>query len=73
MVGFFVGAGVATTLLFLRTREKRLIVLVLMFLALGAAHSLDWQSPWKDRLHYAAGFLGLGLALLIAPSPRGRA
>jgi hypothetical protein len=71
MVGFFVGAAVATTLLYLRTREMRLVPPALLFLALAGAHSLDWRDPWKDRLHYAAGFLGLGLALVIAHRGRG--
>ena len=72
MVGFFVAAAVGTALRFLKAREPRLLPLVAMFLLLGAAHSLDWTSPWKDRLHFAVGFAGLVLAWAIAPAPRER-
>jgi hypothetical protein len=72
VVGFFVAAAVVTALRFLKAREARLLPLVAMFLLLAAAYSLDWTSPWKDRLYLAAGLAGLGLAWAIAPAPRER-
>jgi hypothetical protein len=72
VASFFVAAAVVTTLRYLKAREARLLPLVAMFLLLAAAHSLDWTSPWKDRLHFAVGFAGLFLAWAIAPAPRER-
>jgi hypothetical protein len=67
VVGFFVAAAVVTTLRFLRAGERRLLYLVALFLLLAAAHSLDWTSRFKDPLHFAAGFAGLGLAWALTP------
>ncbi len=66
MVGFFVGATVAALLQLVRTRDRRVLPLVVLFLCLAQAHSRDWRDPWKDRFHYAAGAAGLVLLFLLS-------
>lgn len=68
LTGFFVAATVAALLQFLRTREKRLLPLLVLFACLAAAHSRDdWYAarPW----HFAAGAAGLVLLVLLTPHP----
>jgi len=65
-----VGATVVTALQFLRVKDRRLLLLLALFAFLAAAHSLDWQSPWRDLFHFAAGFAGLGLLLALSPRHR---
>jgi len=65
-----VGATVVTALQFLRIKDRRLLLLLALFASLAAAHSLDWQNPWRDRFHFAAGFAGLGLLLALSPRHR---
>jgi hypothetical protein len=70
VVGFFVAAAVVTVLQFLRVKDRRLLLLLALFVCLAEAHSLEWWDPWKDRFHFAAGFAGLGLLLVLAPRHR---
>ena len=67
MVGFFVAASVVATLQFLRAKDRRLLLVLALFVCLAEAHSLEWWDPWKDRFHFAAGFAGLGLLLVLSP------
>jgi hypothetical protein len=67
VVGFFVAAAVVTVLQFLRVKDRRLLLLMALFVCLAEAHSLEWWDPWRDRFHFAAGFAGLGLILVLAP------
>jgi hypothetical protein len=69
VVGFFVAACVVTLLQFLRLKDRRLLFLLAVFACLAEAHSLEWNDPWKERFHYAAGFAGLGLLLALSPRP----
>jgi hypothetical protein len=70
VVGFFVAATVVTALQFLRVKDRRLLLLVALFVCLAEAHSLEWWDPWRDRFHFAAGFAGLGLLVALAPRHR---
>ncbi|HEY6552527.1 MAG TPA: hypothetical protein VI669_04190 [Vicinamibacteria bacterium] len=70
MVGFFVAASVVTVLQFLRVKDRRLLLILALFVCLARAHSLEWWDPWKDRFHFAAGFAGLGLLLALGPRHR---
>lgn len=63
MVGFFLAASVVTALQFLRLKDRRLLLLLALFVCLAEAHSLEWWDPWRDRFHFGAGFAGLGLLL----------
>jgi hypothetical protein len=70
VVGFFVAASVVTALQFLRVKDRRLLLLLALFVFLAEAHSLEWWDPWKERFHFAAGFAGLGLLVALAPRHR---
>jgi hypothetical protein len=70
VVGFFVAATVVTALQFLRVKDRRLLLLLALFVFLAEAHSLEWWDPWRDRFHFAAGFAGLGLLVALAPRHR---
>ena len=70
MVGFFVAASVVTALQFLRVKDRRLLLLLALFVCLAVGHHLDWRDPWKDRFHFAAGFAGLGLLVALGPRHR---
>jgi hypothetical protein len=68
MTGLWIASTVVALAQYLRLREKRLIPLMLLYLLLALAESLevwDWRRPWVQRMAVAAGF-----ALLIAISPR---
>jgi hypothetical protein len=67
VVGFFVAASVVTALQFLRLKDRRLLLLLALFVFLAEAHSLEWWDPWRDRFHFAAGFAGLGLLFVLSP------
>jgi hypothetical protein len=69
VIGFFVAAAVVTLLQFLRVKDRRLLLLLALFLFLAEAHSREWWDPWKERFHFAAGFAGLALVLALAPRP----
>jgi hypothetical protein len=70
VVGFFIAASVVTMLAFLRVKDRRLLLLLALFVCLARAHSLEWWDPWKDRFHFAAGFAGLGLLFVLSPRHR---
>ena len=63
-------AAVVTVLQFLRVKDRRLLLLLALFVFLAEAHSLEWWNPWKERFHFAAGFAGLGLLGALAPRHR---
>jgi hypothetical protein len=68
MAGFFVGATVVTLLQWVRTRERRLLPLLALFLLLAWGYACEQGDPWRHRFHVAAG--GAGLALVAMLSPR---
>ena len=66
LVGFFVAATVVALMQLVRTRERRLVPLLVLFACLAAAHAqTDWHAarPW----HLAAGFAGLVLLVVLPP------
>lgn len=69
LAGFFVAATVVTLLQFIRLRDKRIVPLMALFACLAAAHAqADWQ---VGRIfHFAAGFAGLVLLLVLSPRHR---
>lgn len=69
LLGFFVAATVVTLLQFLRVKEWRLLPLMALFACLAAAHGqADWQVT--RYFHFAAGFAGLVLLLVLSPRHR---
>jgi len=67
VLAFFVAATVVALMQLLRTRDRRVLPLVLMFAFLAQAHSRDWQDPWRGRFDFLAGSCGLVLLLMLAP------
>jgi hypothetical protein len=70
VVGLYVAASVVTLLQLLRLKDRRLLLLLALFLCLAEAHSLEWWDPWKDRFHVAAAAAGLGMVLALSPRHR---
>jgi hypothetical protein len=68
MVGLFVAATVVSLLQFLRVRERRLLLLAVMFAFQSQALGREWYDVWRDV--FQAGVCAAGLLLLLALSPR---
>jgi len=66
MVGLFVAACLVALMQFLRTRDRRVLPLAVLFLCLAQARARDWRDPWRDRFHYGAGGAGLLLLFLLS-------
>lgn len=67
MVPFFIAATVVALMQLLRTRDRRVLPLLVLFVCLAQAHSRDWRDPWRDRFHFLAGGCGLVLLLMLSP------
>ena len=68
MVGGFVAATVVTLLQFLRLRDRRLLLLAVLFAFQAQALSREWYDFWRDV--FQSGVCAAGLGLLLALSPR---
>ena len=68
MVGLFVAATVVSLLQFLRVRDKRLLILAVMFACQSQALAREWYDVWRDV--FQSGVCVAGLALLLSLSPR---
>ena len=68
MVGAFVAATVVALLQFLRVRDRRLLLLALMFACQSQALGREWWDVWRDV--FQAGVCAAGLALVLGLSPR---
>jgi hypothetical protein len=69
--GFYIAATAVALLQWLRLRDRRLLVLLLMFALFAVGHSRDdWFAarPW----HLAGGVAGLVLLYLLSGRPAGR-
>lgn len=67
MVGAYVAATVVTLVQYLRTRDRRLLVLVLLFALQSQALAREWFDFWKDVAQAAACACGLVLVLILSP------
>ena len=67
MVGAYVAATVVTLVQFLRTRDRRLLVLVFLFAFQSQALAREWFDFWKDVAQTAACACGLVLVLMLSP------
>lgn len=73
MVAFYVAATVVTLLQFLRVKERRLLVLLVLFAAQAAGESREWWDPWREGFELLAGSAGLALLVILSPrAPRHR-
>ena len=68
MVGGFIAATVVTLLQFVRVRDRRLLLLAVMFGCQAQALSREWYDFWRDV--FQSGVCAAGLGLLLALSPR---
>jgi hypothetical protein len=67
MTGVFVAATMVALLQYFRVRDRRILLLVAMFLLQAVTLSLDWWSVWKTVSQGAVCLAGLALVLLLAP------
>jgi hypothetical protein len=70
LTGIYVGVAVVALLRFLRSRERKLLPVLLLFTLLALAHFGELSTRAAGLLHLAAGLAGLGLVFLLAPHPR---
>ena len=68
MGGAFVAATVVSLAQFLRTRDRRLLLLATMFACQSQALSREWYDVWRDV--FQAGVCAAGLALVLTLPPR---
>jgi hypothetical protein len=68
MVGLFVAATVVSLLQYLRVRDRRLLLLAVMFAFQSQALGREWYDVWRDV--FQVGVCGAGLWLLLALSAR---
>ena len=67
MVGAYVAATVVALVQYLRTHDRRLLLLVLLFAFQGQAIAREWYDFWKDVFQTGACAMGLLLVLLLSP------
>jgi hypothetical protein len=67
LIGAFVAATVVALLQYFRVRDRRILLLVAMFLLQAVSLSLDWWSAWKAISQGAVCLAGLGLLFTLAP------
>jgi hypothetical protein len=65
LVGFYVAAMVVALMQLVRTRDRRVLPLLALFVCLAEAHSRTWDDPWHDRFHLGAGLAGLTLLFVL--------
>ena len=71
LVAFYLAAAAVALWQFVRTRDRRLMPLLLLFALLALAHVRGEWDTWGRLCHYLAGACGLGLLLLLSPhSPK---
>jgi hypothetical protein len=70
LVAFHLAAALVTLYRFVRSRDRRLLPLVGLFLCLGAGfHFGPWHAVGRPLL-YAAGLCGVALLLMLSPRTR---
>jgi hypothetical protein len=70
MVGFYSAAAVVTLMQFLRVRDKRLLLLLALFLLQAAARARGSSDPWGLACDLVSGGAGLVLLWVLAPPHR---
>ena len=69
MGGAFVAATVVSLIQFLRTRDRRLLLLATMFACQSQALSREWYDVWRDVFQGAVCAAGLALLPLLSRRP----
>jgi hypothetical protein len=67
VVGAYVAATLVTLVQFLRTHDRRLLVLAFLFAFQSQALAREWFDFWKDVTQTAACACGLLLVLMLSP------
>jgi len=67
VVGAYVAATVVALVQYLRTHDRRLLLLVLLFAFQAQAIAREWYDFWKDVFQTGACAMGLLLVLLLSP------
>lgn len=67
MTGAFVAATVVALLQYLRSRDRRLFLLMAMFLLQAFSMTREWWDAWKDISQGAVCLAGLALVLRLGP------
>jgi len=65
MGGAFVAATVVSLIQFVRTRDRRLLLLAAMFACQSQALSREWYDVWRDVFQGAVCAAGLALVLTL--------
>jgi hypothetical protein len=68
VVGAYVSAAVVTLVQYLRTHDRRLLLLAFLFGFQAQALAREWYDFWKDV--FQVGACALGLLLVLTFSPR---
>jgi hypothetical protein len=72
MTGAFVGATVVALLQYVRSRDRRLILLMAMFLLQAFSMTREWFDAWKDISLGLMCLAGLALVLTFGPDRSSR-
>jgi hypothetical protein len=69
MTALYVGALAVALVQYLRSHERRLIVLMALLALLAAAHAGDVDPAWAKGFHVGAGLTALALVFILSPRP----
>lgn len=67
VVGAFVAACLVTLVQYFRFRDRKLMVLALLFLCQSQALARPWYDFWRDVFQVGACAAGLVLVLMLSP------
>jgi hypothetical protein len=67
MVGAYVAATIVTLVQYLRFKDRRLFLLMLLFACQAQALSREWYDFWKDVFQTCACAAALLLVLILSP------
>jgi hypothetical protein len=69
MAGLYVGALAVAVVQLVRSRDRRLIPLLVMLALLAASHARGLSDRWTTAAHAGAALAGFALALVVPPRP----
>jgi hypothetical protein len=67
MVGAYVAATIVTLVQYLRLKDRRLFLLMVLFACQAQALSREWYDLWKDVFQTGACAAALLLVLILSP------
>jgi hypothetical protein len=69
MAGLYVATLAVALVQYVRTRERRLLLLMAWLALVAAGYARGLASRWADVFHVCAALAALGLVFLLAPRP----